>query len=126
MGKDGSQWKHGYIPENGAAVALKMHRKPGSKSGGSKSRKTAKPAVDLSTREAREKALKNVDISTPAGRALVARAQRASLYSTKISVAPGTDPVAARAALSKAAAARKAKAKAKGKSTASKSARRSK
>lgn len=29
LGKDGSQWKHGYIPENPAAVALKNHRKPG-------------------------------------------------------------------------------------------------
>jgi hypothetical protein len=34
MGKDGSQWKHGYIPENGAAIALKAHKSPGGKSGG--------------------------------------------------------------------------------------------
>lgn len=33
LGKDGSKWKHGYIPENPAAVALKMHRKPGGGSG---------------------------------------------------------------------------------------------
>lgn len=30
LGKDGAKWKHGYIPENAAAVALKEHRKPGS------------------------------------------------------------------------------------------------
>jgi hypothetical protein len=35
LGKDGAKWKHGYIPENAAAVALKEHRKPGS-SGASK------------------------------------------------------------------------------------------
>jgi hypothetical protein len=29
LGKDGSKWKHGYIPENAAAVALKHHKKPG-------------------------------------------------------------------------------------------------
>lgn len=34
MGKYGSEWRHGYIPENAAAVALKMHKKP---SGGSSS-----------------------------------------------------------------------------------------
>lgn len=28
LGKDGSRWKHGYIPENPAAVALKDHKKP--------------------------------------------------------------------------------------------------
>lgn len=28
-GKDGSTWHHGYVPTNAAAVALKMHRKPG-------------------------------------------------------------------------------------------------
>lgn len=31
LGTDGAKWKHGYIPENPAAVALKEHRKPGSK-----------------------------------------------------------------------------------------------
>ena len=36
MGKDGSKWKHGYIPENAAATALKMHRKPGGKTGTAK------------------------------------------------------------------------------------------
>lgn len=29
LGKDGSKWKHGYIPENPAAVALKAHKTPG-------------------------------------------------------------------------------------------------
>lgn len=28
LGKDGSRWKHGYIPVNPAAVALKDHKKP--------------------------------------------------------------------------------------------------
>lgn len=32
-GKDGSKWKHGYIPENAAAVALKNHKNPGHLSG---------------------------------------------------------------------------------------------
>ncbi len=30
LGKDGSKWKHDYIPLNAAAVALKAHRKPSS------------------------------------------------------------------------------------------------
>lgn len=29
LGKDGSEWKHGYIPQNAAALALKMHKTPG-------------------------------------------------------------------------------------------------
>jgi len=33
LGKDGSKWKHGYIPENAAAVALKSHHKVGGGSG---------------------------------------------------------------------------------------------
>ena len=33
MGKDGSKWKHDYIPLNAAATALKMHRAAGGKSG---------------------------------------------------------------------------------------------
>lgn len=33
MGKDGSKWKHGYIPENAAARALKSHKNPGFVSG---------------------------------------------------------------------------------------------
>jgi hypothetical protein len=33
LGKVGSKWKHGYIPENPAAVALKHHKKPGHLSG---------------------------------------------------------------------------------------------
>ena len=46
MGKDGSQWKHGYIPENGAAIALKAHKSPGGKSGGGgKTAKAAKPKM---------------------------------------------------------------------------------
>jgi hypothetical protein len=28
VGKDGSEWKHDYIPLNAAAIALKHHRKP--------------------------------------------------------------------------------------------------
>lgn len=28
LGKDGSKWKHGYIPENAAAEALKHHKSP--------------------------------------------------------------------------------------------------
>lgn len=31
MGKDGSRWHHGYIPANAAAVALKQHKRPGSR-----------------------------------------------------------------------------------------------
>lgn len=38
LGKDGSKWKHGYIPENPAAVALKDHKRLGS-SGSSKTAK---------------------------------------------------------------------------------------
>lgn len=34
LGKDGSKWKHGYVPENPAAVALKAHKTPGGKSSG--------------------------------------------------------------------------------------------
>lgn len=30
LGKDGARWRHDYIPENAAAVALKAHRSPGS------------------------------------------------------------------------------------------------
>jgi hypothetical protein len=41
MGKDGSQWKHGYIPENGAADALKAHKKPGGKG----SKRTVAPKI---------------------------------------------------------------------------------
>lgn len=33
MGKDGSKWAHGYIPENGPADALKAHRTPGGHTG---------------------------------------------------------------------------------------------
>lgn len=29
LGKDGSKWRHGYIPENAAAVALKEHKHSG-------------------------------------------------------------------------------------------------
>lgn len=36
MGKDGSKWGHGWTPKNGAAVALKAHKKPGGKSGAAK------------------------------------------------------------------------------------------
>lgn len=112
MGKDGSQWKHGYIPENAIATALKMHRKPGSGSKGSTANgKLQHRGIDLSTREAREKALKNVDITTSSGRALVAAAQRASLASTKISYAPGTNPAKARASLAAGAAKRKGRGK---------------
>lgn len=48
--------------------------------------KKAEP--DLSTREGRAKALEGVDISTPAGRALVRRVQRASEKDVRISYGP--------------------------------------
>lgn len=35
LGKFGSEWKHGYIPENAAAVALKNHKMPGGSSSSS-------------------------------------------------------------------------------------------
>lgn len=31
LGKNGSKWRHGYIPENAAAVALKIHKSKGGK-----------------------------------------------------------------------------------------------
>jgi hypothetical protein len=49
MGKDGSTWKHGYDPTNAAAVALKMHRKPGK--GASASKPSRKPSKPLSKPE---------------------------------------------------------------------------
>lgn len=104
MGKDGSQWKHGYIPENAAATALKMHRKPGGSkgSGGKKPTVKAKPKAqqhDLTTREGRATALQGVDISTPSGRALVMKVQRASLANAPVSYAAGTNAASARATL---------------------------
>lgn len=95
MGKDGSQWKHGYIPENGAATALKLHRAAGGSSKSTTAKRAKKPAVrasehDLSTREGRARAVAGADLSTPKGRALVAKAQRASLYTTPISHVPGS------------------------------------
>lgn len=45
LGQSGSKWKHGYIPLNPAAVALKMHRKP--KGGSRPSSSTAKHKAGL-------------------------------------------------------------------------------
>lgn len=43
MGKDGSKWKHGYIPENAAATALKAHRKPGAGKSTTAKKTTSRP-----------------------------------------------------------------------------------
>jgi hypothetical protein len=73
------------IPSAGRATIAKP-AKP--KTG--KTAAKAKAAVDLSTPEARAKAVAGADLSTPSGRALVAKAQRASLASTKTSHVPGS------------------------------------
>lgn len=48
-GKDGSTWKHGYIPTNPAAVALKHHKSPGG-GGGSTAKGIASRATGGSGR----------------------------------------------------------------------------
>lgn len=45
LGLDGAKWKHGYIPENAAAVALKEHRKPGSAGASKDSAKVKRDAA---------------------------------------------------------------------------------
>lgn len=75
----GGEWTNG---AEAVASHFTSHR------GGSRKPKAA--VHDLSTREGRAAAVASADITTPAGRSLVRRAQRASEESTPRSFVPGS------------------------------------
>lgn len=78
MGEDGSKWKHGYIPENGAAAALKAHRKPGSKS-------SAKSAPSTATASEKSRTAFDAGSRSMAGRTAHRDAAKALRREAKVS-----------------------------------------
>lgn len=82
LGKFGSKWKHGYIPLNPAAAALKAHKKPGGgRSGGGKS-KAAENVAGMSNAS-----LHNIQ-HDPAWNAAHRKAARAELERRGVTPAP--------------------------------------
>jgi len=69
LGKDGSKWKHGYVPLNAAAAALKAHKPVPAGSGGSSSVKKAvqKPFASMNPQYTSEASSAEIQRKLPKG-----------------------------------------------------------